>query len=87
MNQTCDRCGPAIGAAYRVDRVGELYLCGQCASRHWPALSAQDWTFWPLGVRALAPASQCRRLRPGRPCSVAMSTQTGPGVARVIGPT
>ena len=21
----------------------------------WPALSAQGWTFWPLGVRALAP--------------------------------
>ena len=55
MNQTCDRYGPAIGAAYRVDRVGELYLCGRCASRHWRALSAQGWTFWPLGVRALAP--------------------------------
>ena len=26
MNQTCDRCWPAVGAAYRVDRVGELYL-------------------------------------------------------------
>jgi hypothetical protein len=55
MNETCDRCGPPVGAAYRVDRVGELYLCGQCASRHWPALSAQGWTFWPLGVHALAP--------------------------------
>jgi ribosomal protein S27AE len=55
MNETCDRCGPAIGAAYRVDRVGELYLCGQCASRQWRALSAQGWTFWPLGVHALAP--------------------------------
>jgi hypothetical protein len=58
MNQTCDRCGPAIGAAYRVDRVnraGELYLCGHCASRQWRALSAQGWTFWPLGVHALAP--------------------------------
>ena len=21
----------------------------------WPALSAQGWTFWPLGVHALAP--------------------------------
>ena len=48
MNETCDRCGPAIGAAYRVDRVGELYLCGHCASRHWRALSAQGWTLWPL---------------------------------------
>ena len=55
MNQTCDRCGPSIRAAYRVDRVGELYLCGQCASRHWRALSAQGWTFWPLGVHAVAP--------------------------------
>ena len=51
MNQTCDRCGPAIGAAYRVDRVGELYLCGHCASRHWRAPSAQGWTCWPLADR------------------------------------
>ena len=55
MNQTCDRCGPAVRAGYRVDRVGELYLCGGCAGRHWRALSAQGWTFWPLGVHALAP--------------------------------
>ena len=55
MDETCDRCGPAIGAAYRVDRVGELYLCGHCASWLWRALSAQGWTFWPLGVHALAP--------------------------------
>ena len=48
----------APGTGYRVDRVnrvGELYLCGQCASRQWRALSAQGWTFWPLGVHALAP--------------------------------
>jgi hypothetical protein len=61
MNETCDRCGPVVGAAYRVDRVdrvnraGELYLCGHCANRQWRALSAQGWIFWPLGVRALAP--------------------------------
>jgi ribosomal protein S27AE len=58
MNETCDRCGPAVGAAYRVDRVnrvGELYLCGHCASWQWRALSAQGWTLWPLGVHALAP--------------------------------
>ena len=58
MNETCDRCGPAVGAAYRVDRVnraGELYLCGHCASWQWRALSAQGWIFWPLGVHALAP--------------------------------
>jgi hypothetical protein len=58
MNETCDRCGPAVRAGYRVDRVntaGQLCLCGQCASRHWPALSAQGWTFWPLGLHAIAP--------------------------------
>jgi hypothetical protein len=55
MTETCDRCGPATGAAYKADRVGELYPCGHCASRLWPALSAQGWTFWPLGVHALAP--------------------------------
>ena len=61
MNQTCDRWGPAVRAGYRIDRVnraGELYLCGVCASRPWPALSAQGWTFWPLGVHALAPQAR-----------------------------
>jgi hypothetical protein len=62
MNQTCDRCGPATGAAYRVDRIGELYLCGQCASRHWRALSAQGWMFWPLGLHAIAPQASTGRL-------------------------
>lgn len=55
MTETCDRCGPATRAAYRVDRVGELYLCGLCTSRQWSALSAQGWTIWPLGAHALAP--------------------------------
>ena len=26
-DQTCDRCGPAVGAAYGVRRDGEFYLC------------------------------------------------------------
>jgi hypothetical protein len=55
MNQTCDRCGPAVRASYRVERTGELFLCGHCASRHWSALSAQGWIIWPTGVHALAP--------------------------------
>jgi ribosomal protein S27AE len=55
MNQTCDRCGPAVRAAYRVDRTGELFLCGHCATRHWPTLSAQGWTIWPAGEHSLAP--------------------------------
>jgi hypothetical protein len=52
MNETCDRCGPAVyavyrvarsGAAYRVDRSGELYLCRHCTNLLRPALSAQGW--------------------------------------------
>jgi hypothetical protein len=66
MNETCDRCGPATGAAYRVDRVSELYLCGQCATRHWRALSAQGWTFWPW-------ACTRSRRKPARRCGVAVA--------------
>jgi hypothetical protein len=43
MNETCDRCGPAVCAAYRVDRSGELYLCRHCTNLLWPGLSAQGW--------------------------------------------
>jgi hypothetical protein len=43
MNETCDRCGPAVHAAYRVDRSGELYLCRHCTHLLRPALSAQGW--------------------------------------------
>jgi hypothetical protein len=34
MNETCDRCGPAVRAVYRVDRDGELYLCRHCKNQH-----------------------------------------------------
>lgn len=61
MNQTCDRCGPAVRAAYRVDRQGELYLCRHCASHHWSALSAQGWTIWPAGEHAVAPQANHSR--------------------------
>jgi len=48
MNETCDRCGPAVRAVYRVNRNGELYLCGHCANQLWQALSAQDWAIRPI---------------------------------------
>ena len=54
-NEACDRCGPAVSAAYRVDREGELYLCAHCTNQLSPALSAQGWTIWPAGEHALAP--------------------------------
>ncbi len=55
MNEACDRCGPAVRAAYRVERHGELYLCRHCASQQWAALCAQGWTIWPVGALAVAP--------------------------------
>ncbi len=40
MNEMCDRCGPAVAAVYRVERHGELYLCGHCTNRLRAALFA-----------------------------------------------
>jgi len=47
MNETCDRCGPAVRAAYRAARGGQLYLCGHCAAQLKPVLRAQGWTIGP----------------------------------------
>jgi hypothetical protein len=69
MNETCDRCGPAIRAVYRVTRNGELYLCGHCAKRLWPALSAQGW-----GVHGHAPGG---RSHPGRALASAVGCDPG----------
>jgi len=55
MNETCDRCGPAVRAVHRVDRDGELYLCLHCASQLWAALSVQGWIISLIDERALAP--------------------------------
>ncbi len=56
MNETCDRCGPAVRAAYRVNRDdGELFLCLHCASQLWAALSERGWIIWPTDERVLAP--------------------------------
>ena len=55
MNETCDRCGPAVRAVYRVDRRGELYLCRHCTNQLRAALSAQGWAIWSACEHALAP--------------------------------
>ena len=55
MNETCDRCGPAVRAAYRASRGGQLDLCGHCASRLGPALSAQGWAIWPVAAAVISP--------------------------------
>jgi len=48
MNQTCDRCGPAVQAAYRAAWAGELYLCRHCTNRLGTALTAQGWAILPI---------------------------------------
>lgn len=58
MNETCDRCGPAVRATYRLHKRGELFLCRHCAPRLWPALSVQDWTIWPVSAYAGAPQAE-----------------------------
>jgi hypothetical protein len=55
LSQTCDRCGPAVRAVYRVRRNGELCLCRHCANQLWSALSAQGWTIWLIDEYALTP--------------------------------
>ena len=55
MNQTCDRCGPAVRAAYRIARDGELYLGRHGTTRLGAALSAQGWAIWPIGQHVLIP--------------------------------
>lgn len=54
MNETCDRCGPAVRAFYRVYRTGELYLCTHCVNRLWPSLWEQGWTVRLMREEALA---------------------------------
>jgi len=69
MNETCDRCGPAVGAGCRIDRVNravELYLYGQCASRRWRAIVRYE------GERAMLNAT------PARACRQATITRRSP---------
>jgi hypothetical protein len=55
MNETCDRCGPAVRAVYRVEGYGELYLCGHCKNWLRAAPFAQGWTICPACEHAVAP--------------------------------
>jgi hypothetical protein len=53
MNESCDRCGPAVRALYRAESTGELYLCRHCGNRLWSALHARGWTMSPVSGRWL----------------------------------
>jgi hypothetical protein len=63
MNETCDRCGPAVLALYRADGRGELYLCRHCTSQFWGALFEQGWTIWLIAEDALAPRAALHAAR------------------------
>ena len=54
MNETCDRCGPAVGAVYGAARDGELYLCAHCTSRLRHVFAVQGWAIWLVDEQALA---------------------------------
>jgi hypothetical protein len=43
-----------VRAVYHASRGGQLYLCGHCADRLRPALSAQGWAIRPVAVPLLA---------------------------------
>ena len=67
MNQTCDRCGPAVRAAYRASHGGQLYLCGHCANQLRPALSAQGWDLRPIAAPTLIPPGTASPAWPREP--------------------
>jgi hypothetical protein len=72
MKETCDRCGPAVRAAYRTHRDNrELYFCRHCASQLSAALSARGWTTWLIEERALA-LQATQRTAPGSAIRVAI---------------
>jgi len=80
MNETCDRCGPAVRAAYRVHKRGELYLCRHRAARLWRTLSAHVWT-----RAAGGPEVHPRRPRPRRVRRDVREPGVSPG-HRTVGP-
>jgi hypothetical protein len=85
MDETCDRCGPEVRAAYRVERDdGELYLCRLCASQLWPALSAQGWIIWVASELALAP--QAADVGPEPPAEPAEPAEQAAGPDRPPAP-
>lgn len=49
MDESCDRCGPAERATFRVARDGELFLCAFCTKWLWHALTAQGWVVSSVG--------------------------------------
>ena len=56
-NETCDRCSGR--ATYRVTKGSrKLYFCSSHGRKSYRGLTAQGWTFWSLGHRAVAPQAR-----------------------------
>ena len=64
MNQTCDRCGPAVRAVYRIHREGEPGSTEVTADQGQPAVQAD-----PAAVEAGDGGTLAGRLTPGRPAA------------------
>jgi len=84
MNETCDRCGPAVRAVCLVSRDGRLYLCGHCADELRPALSAQGWAIRPVAVPVLAPGFIAGAVWRALAAAVTM-TRVGAGLVILLG--
>ena len=69
MNETCDRCGPAVRAAYCASRRGQLDLCGHCANQLRPALSAQGWALRPMAAPTVMPPKPPSPTKPREPAA------------------
>jgi hypothetical protein len=56
MNETCDRCGPAVLAVQSVERSGlyKLHFCRHCTNRLRDALSTQGRIIWPVAELVFA---------------------------------
>jgi hypothetical protein len=66
MNQTCDRCGPAVRAVSPASRGGELDLCGHCANQLRPSLSAHGWAIWQIATSAVNRGTTEIRVKPAK---------------------
>jgi hypothetical protein len=87
MNETCDRCGPAVRAIYRVFRRGEPYLCRHCTNQLQAELSAQGWAVWPVGGRrSRRELTNSRAPREGAGVIASGTLDLSPGLIRPPGP-
>jgi hypothetical protein len=65
MTSTCDRCGPAVKAAYiaeKEDTIAALHFCSHCANDYYQALTTEGWILTPLDLAAIAPQAMAKTM-------------------------